>query len=134
MSSRTSSRSTLTMVPSTMSPSLKYLIVWSMAARNSSADPMSLIATWVGVRVGASVVLAVKAVGSGHGMRSSDAADLAEALSSTCRGPGRSAGSEGTDLPGNYRPDKSEPSRRSSGPARYETHRPSCTYHFTAHE
>ena len=32
------------------------------------------------------------------------------------------------------RPDKSEPSRRSSGPARYETHRPSCTYHFTAHE
>ena len=45
MSSRTSSRSTLTMVPSTMSPSLKYLIVWSMAARKSSSDPMSLMAT-----------------------------------------------------------------------------------------
>ncbi len=46
MSSRTSSRSTLTIVPSTMSPSLKYLIVLSMAARKSSSDPMSLIATW----------------------------------------------------------------------------------------
>src|ERR1700754_2249560 len=45
MSSRTSSRSTLTMVPSTMSPSLKYLIVLSMAARKSSAEPMSLTAT-----------------------------------------------------------------------------------------
>src|SRR3954467_12479320 len=61
MSSRTSSRSTLTMVPSTMSPSLKYLIVASMGARKSSADPMSLIATCVGAgRVGASVVLVVK--------------------------------------------------------------------------
>ena len=37
MSSRTSSRSTLTMVPETMSPSLKYLIVSSMAAMKSSA-------------------------------------------------------------------------------------------------
>src|SRR5689334_14018436 len=46
MSSSTSSRSTLTMTPSTMSPSLKYLIVWSMAARKSSAEPMSLTATW----------------------------------------------------------------------------------------
>src|ERR687890_587849 len=46
MSSSTSSRSTLTMTPSTMSPSLKYLIVWSMAARKSSAEPMSLIAIW----------------------------------------------------------------------------------------
>src|SRR5690349_283406 len=45
MSSRTSSRSTLTMVPSTMSPSLKYLMVASMAARKSSSDPMSLTAT-----------------------------------------------------------------------------------------
>ena len=31
------------MTPSTMSPSLKYLIVWSIAARKSSAEPMSLI-------------------------------------------------------------------------------------------
>src|SRR3954449_1331771 len=45
MSSRTSSRSTLTIVPSTMSPSLKYLMVLSMAARKSSAEPMSLRAT-----------------------------------------------------------------------------------------
>src|SRR5664280_2973969 len=45
MSSRTSSRSTLTIVPSTMSPSLKYLIVSSIAAMKSSADPMSLTAT-----------------------------------------------------------------------------------------
>src|ERR1700742_2933008 len=45
MSSSTSSRSTLTMVPSTMSPSLKYLMVLSTAARKSSAEPMSLIAT-----------------------------------------------------------------------------------------
>src|SRR6476469_605684 len=45
MSRRTSSRSTLTMVPSTMSPSLKYLMVLSMAARKSSAEPMSLRAT-----------------------------------------------------------------------------------------
>src|SRR6185436_7813097 len=45
MSSRTSSRSTLTMVPSTMSPSLKYLMVLSMAARKSSEVPMSLTAT-----------------------------------------------------------------------------------------
>src|ERR1700743_1150845 len=33
------------MVPSTMSPSLKYLIVSSIAARNASSDPMSLTAT-----------------------------------------------------------------------------------------
>src|ERR1700712_1620735 len=45
MSSSTSSRSTLTMVPSTMSPSLKYLMVASIAARKSSSDPMSLTAT-----------------------------------------------------------------------------------------
>src|SRR6185312_17560026 len=45
MSSRTSSRSTLTIVPSTMSPSLKYLMVLSMAARKSSLEPMSLTAT-----------------------------------------------------------------------------------------
>src|SRR5664279_3948758 len=52
MSSRTSSRSTLTIVPSTMSPSLKYLMVRSMAARKSSADPISLIATCGAVAVG----------------------------------------------------------------------------------
>src|SRR6478609_5299758 len=45
MSSSTSSRSTLTITPSTMSPSLKYLIVSSIAARKSSAEPMSLTAT-----------------------------------------------------------------------------------------
>src|SRR2546423_320725 len=45
MSSRTSSRSTFTMVPSTMSPSLKYLIVWSTAARKSSPVPTSFTAT-----------------------------------------------------------------------------------------
>src|SRR5271169_1910908 len=45
MSSSTSSRSTLTTVPSTMSPSLKYLMVSSIAARNASSDPMSLTAT-----------------------------------------------------------------------------------------
>src|ERR1700750_3427730 len=33
------------MVPSTMSPSLKYLVVSSMAARKSSSEPMSLTAT-----------------------------------------------------------------------------------------
>src|SRR3954449_1171786 len=46
MSSSTSSRSTLTITPSTMSPSLKYLMVWSIAARKSSAVPMSLTAIW----------------------------------------------------------------------------------------
>src|SRR5580693_9375929 len=46
MSSKTSSRSTLTTVPSTMSPSLKYLMVSSIAARKASCDPMSLTATW----------------------------------------------------------------------------------------
>src|SRR6201997_4360929 len=45
MSSKTSSRSTFTTVPSTMSPSLKYLMVSSIAARNASSDPMSLTAT-----------------------------------------------------------------------------------------
>src|SRR5580700_5190848 len=55
MSSRTSSRSTLTTVPSTMSPSLKYLMVSSMAARKASSEPMSLTAT-LGVEV-ASVLL-----------------------------------------------------------------------------
>src|SRR5215469_7139855 len=55
MSSRTSSRSTLTTVPSTMSPSLKYLMVSSIAARKASSEPMSLTAT-LGVEV-ASVLL-----------------------------------------------------------------------------
>src|SRR5262249_38950308 len=45
MSSRTSSRSTLTTVPSTMSPSLKYLMVSSIAARNASSEPRSSTAT-----------------------------------------------------------------------------------------
>src|SRR6202045_367638 len=45
MSSSASSRSTFTTVPSTMSPSLKYLMVSSIAARNASSDPMSLTAT-----------------------------------------------------------------------------------------
>src|SRR3954451_4930910 len=62
MSRRTSSRSTFTMVPSTMSPSLKYLIVASMAARKSASEPMSLTATCgcsvVGsVRVGVLLVI-----------------------------------------------------------------------------
>src|SRR5260370_28012187 len=55
MSSKTSSRSTLTTVPSTMSPSLKYLMVSSIAARKASSEPMSLTAT-LGVE-GASVLL-----------------------------------------------------------------------------
>src|SRR5688572_8567526 len=58
MSSNTSSRSTLTIVPETMSPSLKYLMVSSIAARNSSSLPMSLTATW-GVRASA-VLLVMK--------------------------------------------------------------------------
>src|SRR5919107_129567 len=70
MSSRTSSRSTLTMVPSTMSPSLKYLIVWSMAARKSSSDPMSLTATCGVVWVGAAVV-ARRAVDASESERAS---------------------------------------------------------------
>src|SRR6266536_6205254 len=45
MSSRTSSRSTLTTVPSTMSPSLKYLMVSSIAARKASSEPISSTAT-----------------------------------------------------------------------------------------
>src|SRR6266568_4056153 len=57
MSSRTSSLSTLTTVPSTMSPSLKYLMVSSIAARKASSEPMSLTAT-LGVEV-ASVLLVV---------------------------------------------------------------------------
>jgi len=44
------------MVPETMSPSLKYLIVSSMAARKSSALPMSLTATW-GVLVCSTVLV-----------------------------------------------------------------------------
>src|ERR1044072_9352088 len=56
MSSRTSSRSTFTITPSTMSPALKYLIVSSIAARKASSEPMSLTATCGVVRV-ASVLL-----------------------------------------------------------------------------
>src|SRR6476660_2724502 len=57
MSSRTSSRSTFTIVPSTMSPSLKYLIVLSIAARKSSLEPMSLTATCGEVTVGLGILL-----------------------------------------------------------------------------
>src|ERR1700733_14374187 len=57
MSSRTSSRSTLTIVPSTMSPSLKYLIVLSMAARKSSDEPISLTATCGEGTVGLGILL-----------------------------------------------------------------------------
>src|ERR1700744_3934303 len=56
MSSKTSSRSTFTTVPSTMSPSLKYLMVSSIAARNASSDPMSLTAT-LGVEVACVLVM-----------------------------------------------------------------------------
>src|SRR5215831_94675 len=66
MSSKTSSRSTLTTVPSTMSPSLKYLMVSSIAARKASSDPMSLTAT-LGVGL-ASVLLVIVGVGSGGQM------------------------------------------------------------------
>src|ERR1700760_3883065 len=51
MSSRTSSRSTLTTVPSTMSPSLKYLMVSSMAARNASSEPRSSTVTRLALEV-----------------------------------------------------------------------------------
>jgi len=43
-STRTSSRSTWTIIPDTRSPSLKFRIVPSIAARKSSADPMSFTA------------------------------------------------------------------------------------------
>src|SRR5262245_62910119 len=76
MSSRTSSRSTLTTVPSTISPSLKYLMVSSIAARKASSEPMSLTAT-CGVEV-ACVLLVVMCelapdtdrIGFGRAMRS----------------------------------------------------------------
>src|SRR5882724_12146406 len=73
MSSRTSSRSTFTMVPSTMSPSLKYLMVSSIAARNSSSEPMSLMATW-GVRT-VSVLLVMGKGAPGTDMGSTHAAE-----------------------------------------------------------
>lgn len=47
----------MTMVPSTMSPSLKYLIVLSIAARKSSLEPMSLTATCGEVTVGLGILL-----------------------------------------------------------------------------
>src|SRR6185369_6190393 len=61
MSSRTSSRSTFTMVPSTMSPSLKYLMVASIAARNSSSEPRSSMAILLALEV-ASMLLVMWAV------------------------------------------------------------------------
>src|SRR6185436_7240621 len=51
MSSRTSSRSTLTTVPSTMSPSLKYLMVSSIAARKASSEPRSSTVTLLALEV-----------------------------------------------------------------------------------
>src|ERR1700739_738254 len=45
------------MSPATMSPSLKYLIVLSMAARKSSLEPMSLTATCGEVTVGLGILL-----------------------------------------------------------------------------
>src|SRR5215472_6424154 len=63
MSSRTSSRSTLTMVPSTMSPSLKYLIVLSMAARKSSDEPTSLTATCGEVTAGLGIIVGLLRTG-----------------------------------------------------------------------
>src|SRR5437879_12806855 len=59
MSSSTSSRSTLTMVPSTMSPSLKYLMVLSTAARKASSVPTSLIATCLGEAPAGTAVVSV---------------------------------------------------------------------------
>src|SRR3954464_12592693 len=69
MSSKTSSRSTLTTVPSTMSPSLKYLMVSSIAARKASSDPMSLTAT-CGVLEVASVLLVMCGMAPDTDMRS----------------------------------------------------------------
>src|SRR5947199_3241289 len=57
MSSRNSSRSTLTTVPSTMSPSLKYLMVSSIAARKASSLPRSSTATRPPAAVVAGVAL-----------------------------------------------------------------------------
>src|ERR1700757_2020179 len=71
MSRRTSSRSTLTMVPSTMSPSLKYLIVLSMAARKSSLEPMSLTATWGEVTAGLGMLLGCSGQGGALGQLTS---------------------------------------------------------------
>src|SRR5215203_6646669 len=88
MSSRTSSRS-----PLTMTPSLKYLIVSSMAARKASSSPMSLTAT-LGVvvpEIGVASMLAVMKewlrgwTGVGCGQVSAGRAD---GPVSTCRDPG----------------------------------------------
>src|SRR3954469_19528015 len=59
MSSRTSSRSTFTTVPSTMSPSLKYLMVSSIAARKASSVPRSSTVTLVPLLVVAAGALEV---------------------------------------------------------------------------
>src|SRR5580693_5135144 len=95
MSSKTSSRSTLTTVPSTMSPSLKYLIVSSIAARKASCDPMSLTAT---LGVGLACVLLVMC-----GLAPADTIVVGRALPSAPH-----AGLQGAlDLPG--RPDQPKP-------------------------
>src|SRR3954469_13037375 len=93
MSSRTSSRSTLTMVPSTMSPSLKYLMVASMAARKSSAVPMSLIAT-CGEAGFAGVEIVIECVAP---MRTGSSKDGNGAVRSPCRTrPGPARNPQGT--------------------------------------
>ena len=58
-SSKTSSRSILTTVPSMRSPSLKNFRVFSTAARNSSAVPMSFTATCFGAFTVVSMVIEI---------------------------------------------------------------------------
>src|SRR4051794_8258554 len=78
MSRSTSSRSTFTIVPETMSPSLKYLMVSSIAARKASSSPMSFTATWGtdGVMLTRSVVLAVMSWGGSDADRGASWAGL----------------------------------------------------------
>src|SRR5688572_16254367 len=68
MSSRTSSRSTLTTVPSTISPSLKYLMVSSIAARNASSLPRSSTAISLLALEVASMLLVMWAVAPVDGL------------------------------------------------------------------
>ncbi|CAB4851439.1 unannotated protein [freshwater metagenome] len=49
------------MMPSTMSPSLKYLIVASTAAAKASASPMSFTAIWLTLGVSMMEVMEWKA-------------------------------------------------------------------------
>src|ERR1044072_2064050 len=84
MSSRTSSRSTLTTAPSTMSPSLKYLMVSSMAARNASSEPRSSTGTLLALEV-ASMLLAMRPAAP-NGLRGV----VSPALDGTAAGSGTS--------------------------------------------